>query len=128
MGTSKPCPGCGRECEIQPSRLARDLVDRVTQAKEQHARQWAHHDHVSEPRPLEDPNGFLGAVRAYGREHGLRLASLLAGAGFFGYPATEYSRKTLDTLRTLAAEARASEPMAPRWTGDSSRPRPGSRP
>lgn len=65
---------------------------------------WGHHDHIADPQPYGDFNGFFDAVRGYARKRGLAMGEILESAGIFSIPATESYGETLFALRRVSVE------------------------
>ena len=65
---------------------------------------WRNHDHIADPQPSGDFNGFFDAVRSYAAERGLAMAEILARAGVFTIPPTEDYGETLLALRRVSTD------------------------
>lgn len=104
IGTLRACSRCGHETRVPiPTDVQAQLEEREREQAEWNAK-WGKHDHIQDPQPFQDINGFFDAVRAFAARHGLAMAGILAPAGVFGIPATEHYGETLQALRRVPAE------------------------
>src|SRR5436309_1251678 len=105
IGTAKTCPSCGKELtvpvptNVQAQQDSRD--ESAEAARRAWDQRWGKHDHIEDPQPQEDFNGFFRAVRAYSADRGLMMADLLGRAGIFGLPPTEDYCETLKIIGLL---------------------------
>ena len=104
----RACSGCGHEIPIPFPREVQEQQDRSDAARDQARAEWkakwGNHNHIVDPQPLEDFNGFFDAVRAFAFQHQLTMAEILKPAGIFGVPATEDYGRTLRALQLVPEE------------------------
>jgi hypothetical protein len=104
IGTTTCCPNCGRAIEVAVPADVQEQLDTADREREALNAEWRDHDHITDPQPWGDFNGFFDAVRNYAADRNLAMAQLLAHAGVFTAPPTEDYAETLLALRRVSAD------------------------
>jgi hypothetical protein len=107
-GTERPCSACGSTFTLplpddvqEVMRASEQRASRAREELEREQARWANHDHIANPEPWGDFNGFFETVRTYARRRGLAMAETLRRAGLFTIPPTEDYGETLLALRRV---------------------------
>lgn len=100
IGRSVVCKNCSSKFELTVPDEVEDRFKRSEAVAKALADKWAHHDHISDPKPFEDPNGFFHQLIKF-TEGKSALSQKIAGAGIHTIPPTEDYLLTLAKLREV---------------------------
>lgn len=111
IGTLRECASCNQSTRVPCSEIVQTTLRNQEQEQLTEVSRWAAHDHIVDPQPEGDINGFFRAVRDYACRHGLlKMAETLKLTGVFTIPATEDHGHNLLALQRLVAADVANLP------------------
>lgn len=85
-------------------------LDNKAESNRKLREKWDNHDHLTDPKPFEDINGFIQQIIKFSKGKG-ELAKKIEGAGIFCFPPTEDLHATYEKFIQVTAEDLQCLPM-----------------